>query len=110
MQMTSMKLDKKQESDAQPIEANEKYDRPAYPCGLCVSLDDDALSKLGIKVLPKVGSVLMLEAKVEVSSVSSYDSQGGGKSRSVSLQITDLGIGAGGEDSEPVEKRFYGSK
>lgn len=66
-------------------------DAPAYPYGLSINLDDDALTKLGIgDDLPESETEMVLVAKVEVTNVSSSDSAGGGKRRSISLQITEM--------------------
>ena len=73
-------------------EMPEKYedmDEPAYPYGLCITLDAEQLNKLGITALPKVGSEMYVHAKAYVKSTSAYETQGG-KDMSVSLQITDL--------------------
>lgn len=87
MKITPAEMKKRQE----PAETIGGGDRPAYPYGLSVRLDDDALEKLGIgEDLPEAESVMVLIAKVEVTSASSIDRAGGGKSRSVELQITDL--------------------
>lgn len=85
--LVSMKLSKA-DREKSPS-ASPAADAPAYPWGLSVNLDDQAIEKLGIK-LPKVGGKLRLEALVDVTSVSSNESKEGGKNRSVTLQITDL--------------------
>lgn len=79
-------------------------DRPVYPYGLNVRLDEDTLDKLGIDTLPKVDGDLMLWARVKVVSVSSNehtsnDSKGKHKHRMVELQITDMAL-----DEAPKEK------
>lgn len=79
-----------------PKEAKEQYepkslDSPQYPYGLCLNLDNDSLEKLGIPI-PAVGQELSLTAKVEVTSVSQYDSKNGHKNSSISLQITDMAL------------------
>jgi hypothetical protein len=61
---------------------------------LSVNLDDASLKKLGIETLPKIGTAMVLTARVEVSSLSEYDSQQGGASRSLGLQITDMALAA----------------
>jgi hypothetical protein len=75
-----------------------------------VRLDDDALDKLGISDLPKVGAELMLSAKVTVTSVSSNEHQTEGtkhKHRNVELQITDMGLGAVPKEKN-TEDELYG--
>lgn len=70
-------------------------DEPEYPYGLRISLDKDSLAKLGITELPEVGATMVLQARVEVVSVSQYDSSEG-KSQDMSLQITDMSLDAEG--------------
>jgi len=84
-------------------------DGPIYPWGLSLSLDDDALEKLGIDTLPKVGTAQMLIARVEVTSVSSNQGPDKQKRQSVSLQITDLCLEPE-KTREKVEDALYGKK
>lgn len=79
-------------------EAKEGYnsgmmDQPEYPYGLCISLDDGSLEKLGITALPKVGSEMQITARCVVTSVGSNQVQGGDLESRVSLQITDMSVG-----------------
>lgn len=70
---------------------------PDYPWGLVLRLESDELDKLGLKELPKVGTEMPMSITVRVTSVSQSASDNGGKKtdeeRSVSLQITAIGIG-----------------
>lgn len=96
-------------------EAKEKYsepstsltNKPSYPYGLRIDLDSDALEKLGIGMLPDVGTVLYLDAKVEVCNINVYDSQDGGARKSMGLQITDMSLSKAVESEDP-EKKIYG--
>lgn len=72
------------EAATSPAEGN------LYPWGLTLSLDDEALEKLGMEALPKADAKMFVYAKATVTRVESTDSAPGGKRRSVSLQITDL--------------------
>lgn len=97
MKLTNMKLDPKAREEK--YSASLAADRPMYPWGLSVNLDREALETLGlVDNLPKVGSSMKLEARVDVVSVSESDSADGGKNCSVSLQITDLGLAAVKDD------------
>lgn len=89
MALVSMKMSRE---EAKEISQPSMMDAPEYPYGLCLDLDDDALEKLGITVLPKVGTEMLINAKVVVKSVSSYDTQGGEAEARVSLQVTDMEI------------------
>ncbi|PVX84344.1 capsid staple protein [Paraburkholderia unamae] len=89
--MISMKLtpvEAKQESTAD-APTTVDADRPAYPYGLTVCLDDESLSKLGVTSLPDVGTPFTMTARVEVCSASQYQNQSG-TDRNLSLQITDM--------------------
>lgn len=80
-----------------PEEAKEQTepkasDAPKYPWGLCLTLNDDSLEKLGIDKLPEVGSVVTITARAEVSSIRDYQTQGGESEASMDLQITDMQV------------------
>lgn len=95
-------------------EAQEQYgnspvsDAPEYPYGLSISLDEEALAKLGMPALPQVGQKMMITARVEVTMVSQRDSQGGEKEQNVSLQITDMELAADKPESNPGQA-LYGN-
>lgn len=67
-------------------------DRPKFPFGLTVHLDEDTVSKLDMKEMPKVGAKMSLIAVVNVESVSESETQGSKKNRSIQLQITDMAL------------------
>jgi hypothetical protein len=105
-----MKIDPKtrQETKASnPVEV----DRPIYPWGLAVHLDNDAIEKLGLNRLPPVGKSMFLVAKVDVTSVSEQEHKDPeGKTtahRNVALQITDMGLGAGEADPKNAQDVLY---
>lgn len=104
LKLTNMKIDPKarEEKVAEPATA----DRPVYPWGLEVRLDEDALEKLEMDALPEVGAALMLHARVEVTSVSDRENVEDGKThrhRDVSLQITDLALAPAPADADEDE-------
>lgn len=89
-ELVSMKMTATERKDQYgPTLANGEPEGPVYPYGLSVELRDEALDKVGLK-LPKVGTVLTLIARVEVTNVSSNQGPDKQKRESVSLQITDL--------------------
>ena len=65
-------------------------DAPKYPWGLCLTLNDDSLEKLGVTALPAVDTEVTIVAKAVVSSTREYETQGDGSERTVELQITDM--------------------
>jgi|HigsolmetaAR201D_1030396.scaffolds.fasta_scaffold25441_1 hypothetical protein len=88
MKLVSMKRTKQEKKAANkaimPAEAD------SYPYGLRISLDDDALQKLGLK-LPKVGERFHIEAVAEVCSTSAHESSDH-TDRRMELQIQKLGL------------------
>lgn len=105
MKLASMKLDPKE----QKKEADIAYDKPLYPWGLCVELNEDALTKLGIDKLPDADEDMTLTAAVTVTSVSAR-ANADGEQRSLSLQITALALGPtmAPDQNESADKKLYG--
>jgi hypothetical protein len=101
MALVNMKMSKE--------EAKEQYspssdEGPRYPYGLCVHLDDDALSKLAIGDGVNVGDEVTITAKATVSSKSGYQTMLGDSENSMELQITDMEVAA---DSSKTTKTLY---
>ena len=105
MAMVNMKMSREEAKEY--TLGSEVDDGPRYPYGLRLDLNDDSLEKLGITALPKVGTEMTITAKVTVTSVSAYDSQGGEPEQNVCLQITDMEIGAGKTQGDAA-KSLYG--
>jgi hypothetical protein len=68
--------------------------KPRYPWGLQLTLENDQLQALGISALPKVGETMTLQATVKVTGCNESEREGEEPARSISLQITDLGLEA----------------
>lgn len=85
------------------------YEPPKYPWGLSINLDNGSLEKLGLEQLPKIGTSMVLTARVEVSSLSEHDSVQGGSSRSLGLQITDMALAAESA-KDATTKTLYGGE
>ena len=83
-------------------------DEPKYPYGLCLSLHEDELEKLGITSLPALGTQMTLTARVYVKSTSAYQSQDGGSNTTMDLQITDMELGAAAGQTDAAAA-LYGS-
>ncbi len=103
--LVSMKIDRAAQ-EAKYSEKSVAADAPAYPWGLTLNLDEDALEKLGID-LPDVDTKVMVIAKARVTSVSANQSTGGEKRRSLSLQIEELCLEPGGT-TKKAEAMLYG--
>lgn len=91
------------------IEPMPSKDTPRYPYGLNIHLEGEAMEKLGLENLPKVGTQMMLMALVNVESVSERDSQDGGKKQSMSIQITDMALEPKKEKKD-LASALYGNK
>lgn len=109
---------KKEVASYAPMDAAAKPSVASYPYGLCISLDQDGLKKLGLDGdIPEVGEVLNFCAMAKVTSVSMNESEStdGTKSQNIriELQITDMGVPAADGTEEQVQrseqrrKRFY---
>lgn len=65
---------------------------PKYPWGLCITLNNDSLEKLGVKTLPTVGTEVTIIAKATISAGRVNATEADGTSSSMDLQITDMQI------------------
>lgn len=84
-------------------------DRPKYPHGLTVHLNEISLKKLQIEELPDVGQKKILLARVECISVSEHESIEGGVNRDVTLQITEMGLTPNdGDRLKEAASKLYG--
>ena len=81
-----------------------------YPYGLRICLDDDAIKKLGLTVLPSVGAKVTFTALSVVCSTSAYSSDGKDPETSVSLQITALELIDASMSNESAANALYGKK
>ncbi|HEV2133793.1 MAG TPA: hypothetical protein VGR47_05975 [Terracidiphilus sp.] len=79
-------------AEAQQMTNPTAADAPKYPWGLCITLNDDSLDKLGVKTLPAVGTEVTIVAKATVSGTRESQSEGGESCASMDLQITDMQI------------------
>ena len=86
LKLANMKMGKK-ELDGNSIG---KYKPNPYSYEHRISLDDDALTKLGMDT-PKVGDVFDVMAHGHVTSVSQDERENGKKSRRVELQLKRMG-------------------
>lgn len=97
MALKSMKIERE---SAAMVEENE------YGYGLCINLDSDQVEALGITKLPEPGSAMMIRARVVVKRTTT-ENDGEGPEHYMSLQITDMEIGAI-EKTKPAASMLYG--
>ena len=105
MTMTNMQMAAEEAKECTEVCAK-PGDGPRYPYGLCLYLDSDSLAKLGIATLPKVGSTLMLAARVTVTSVGMSQQQDGDAEMRTELQITDMELGGPMSNDQAAAKLF----
>lgn len=70
----------------------DEVEKPEFPWGLSLNLDDAVMNRLGMKTLPSVGQTMNIKAVAKVTSVSEHDNEDSGVRRTVSLQITDMEV------------------
>ncbi len=87
MSLTNMRRSKKERKSAE-VATDEQ---PTIPWGLSITLDDESLSKLGIKKLPDVGDRMVVAAIGVVNRVSQSDSKRN-KNRDVSIDLEKLDV------------------
>ncbi len=85
--MKRTKKDKKSHNSDHAVGTEEDF-----PFGLAVSLDDESLTKLGIKELPPVGEVMIVVGIGKVESVSERSDERR-VSRNVRIQLEKLEVG-----------------
>lgn len=98
MKLVDMKLDAKEQKAEAGCDI--AMSKPLYPWGLSIELNEDAISKLGIKELPDADDQMMVTARVCVTNVGSR-STGEGTNRSLSLQIEALALSDVVDDEKP---------
>lgn len=96
-------------TDTYQDEDGKTQTRDDYPWGLCISLDNDTLNKLGIAT-PPVGGMVMITAKALIKSTSERQDEDG-VCRRAELQITDMAMAP--DSSEPPKtaaQTLYGGE
>ncbi len=93
LKLRDMKLSRTEKDEDAAVESTP----PDYPYGLLLSLDEDALEKLGID-LPDVGDTFLVVAVATVRSVSEHKHENN-TSQNVGLQIEKLSLDAGAVNS-----------
>jgi len=113
--MTDMARDPEEIKEDMP-KTIEAPSAPVYPYGLCISLTEDELEKLGLDGdLPEVGMMIHLSAMAKVTSVSQNErDMGDGTKKNccrVELQITHLATENEDEEDKAMRhKAWYGEK
>ena len=87
--LKDMKLTKDELSEKKEIVLG---DRPKYPFGLHIHLNEESIQKLQLEELPEPGQKKILLARVVCEGVSSRETVDGGKDRTIELQITHMNL------------------
>lgn len=99
MKMVSMKKKPMSKRRLREMKSNvaAEVEEPSYPWGLELSLEDEAIKKLGIDMENTMaGDTVTIVAKANVTSLSRRQNMNSGKNKtndSISLQITDMAYG-----------------
>ena len=89
---TLINMENTPQEAAQQVGVPAAADGPKYPWGLCITLSDDSIEKLGVKTLPSAGTEVTIVAKATVTGTSERQTEGEGTKQSMDLQITDMQI------------------
>lgn len=82
-------------------------DKPSYPVGLKITLDEETVRKLGLSEAPDVGKKIELMAIGEVVSVNKEEGRGDEHSFSFSVQLQDVDLRPDSREKE-VSGALYG--
>lgn len=104
--MKSMKMSAEERKNGGPETA--AVPKEDYPYGLRVRLNSDSIEKVGMTELPKVGTKMVMLARVEVVSTGQYQTDSG-KDQNMELQITHLDFGPDDEEGETKSDKLYGA-
>lgn len=102
--LKSMKLTPKEGAE-ESFEAKE-MERPAYPMGLSIRLDEEALKKLKLNFEDfEMEEEVEIMGIAKVTAISNYETQEH-KDYGCTLQITDLEVTLEGKDSKAAKKMY----
>jgi hypothetical protein len=118
--MARTPADVKKEIDSYPSASNPESTVPAYPYGLCITLDQESLDKLDIEGGCAVGDMIHLCAIARVTSCneSETEKKDGTKERKCRIELQITHLATEGEDDELADmdamrqkkvKRRYGA-
>lgn len=106
--MVDLELDNK-ESEKETVEAQE-LEKPKYPWGTSMCLEQDVIEKLGFKDLPEVGEEFIITAKVHVTGVGKRETKDE-EYKNINLQMTEMSLEPFKEDGyAKLGKKIYSKK
>lgn len=86
MPLKNMKLEMREDSTEDLLTPN----KPRFPYGLRITLDNEVLKKLDLPKLPEVGQMMGIHGVVEVVQVGIDNNNQGSRDKHIELQITDM--------------------
>lgn len=101
MALVSMKQTPEEAAEYSGLATADPKEAPMYPWGLCLTLNDESLKKLGLP-LPPVGQTFILMARVECTSARANKVQDGDNEIGADFQITDMQLESEGKDHASV--------
>lgn len=110
MKVVSLEL-KPKEAEQETVESRET-EKPLYPYGTCLYLDEVALAKLGLEGC-EVGDEIQIMALGKVTGRSEREYEGG-KHQTLDIQLTEMGCEEADDADEPdtpmgtAAKKLYG--
>lgn len=105
MKLVSLELSKaERKKETEPMAPD--ADRPLFPYGTSLYLNDETLAKLGIDEMPDVGTTLLITAVAKVTGTSEREYEGGSH-RTLDIQFTEMSLEEGEEAPEPEEKQTF---
>lgn len=91
MALKSMKITKEDRKKKEEMYKSPCIDTDDFPYGLRIHLDAEILAKLGIKTLPKVGTMVKITAEAQVRSTE-VNERDGKEKKSMSIQIEKMDL------------------
>jgi hypothetical protein len=79
-------------------------DKPRYPWGLQLRLENEQLDVLGMGEMPKTGGMMMVSCTVKVTQCGEEEREGAEPARNVSLQIIEMGMEKMEMKEAPMDK------
>lgn len=111
-QMVDMAMSEEEAAEKYGPSSTTPSSYPKYPYGLCISLCQDELDKLGLDPSDvEVGDMIHLFAMAKITSKSVQDTEGGQNAR-IEMQITHIASEDEDDEEKPSPnpmKSFYGA-
>lgn len=101
MPLTNLRLPKSKPSQSEQPVAAPEFDRPKYPYGTTISLDEETLDKFNDLMNSKAGDAVLIVAVGKIKEVRSVDTESGVDAR-VEIQLTEMDIKQPSQDKDTI--------